>query len=231
MDASRIADIFFDLDGTLVDPREGIVGSIQYALQALGEPACDPSFLTRFIGPPLAGTFRTLLGADDPGRVREAIAAYRVRFAATGIRQNIVYEGIREGLRALSDAGLVLWVVTSKPGEYAERIVDACGLGSVFAGVHGSTLDGERTEKGALIRHVLVAESLSPQTVLMVGDRAHDVVGARENGVACVAVAWGYGSREELDAAEPDGIVDTMTELVGYLRGRAGGTGCVSAET
>jgi phosphoglycolate phosphatase len=229
VDGSRVAHIFFDLDGTLVDPREGIVGSIQYALQALGEPARDPRVLERFIGPPLAGTFRTLLGTDDPGRVREAVAAYRVRFVATGIHQNIVYEGVRDGLRALRDSGFALRVVTSKPGEYAEKIVDARGLRSCFAGVYGSTLDGERTEKGALIRHVLFAEALPPQAVLMVGDRVHDVIGARENGVACVAVRWGYGSREELDAAEPDAIVDTMAELVVYLRDRAGGTGCASA--
>ena len=228
-DGSRVAHIFFDLDGTLVDPRDGIVGSIQYALQALGEPARDPSFLTRFVGPPLAGTFRTLLGTDDPGRVREAIAAYRVRFVATGIHQHVLYEGIRDALRALCDSGFSLRVVTSKPGEYAERIVDARGLRSYFAGVHGSTLDGERTEKGALIRHVLEVKGLASRTVVMVGDRVHDVAGARENGVACVAVHWGFGSREELDAAGPDAIVDTVAELVALLRDLAGDTGCSRA--
>ena len=230
MDARRVAHCFFDLDGTLVDPRGGIVGSIQYALQTLGEPARDPVFLERFIGPPLAGTFRTLLGTDDAGRIREAIAAYRVRFVATGIHQNIVYEGIPEGLRALCDSGVALRVVTSKPAEYAERIVDARGLRSYFAGVHGSTLDGERTEKGALIRHVLESEGLSPRTVVMVGDRVHDVVGARENGVACVAVRWGYGSPEELHAARPDAIVNTMAELLAYLCARAGGADRLSAQ-
>ena len=229
MDTRRVAHILFDLDGTLVDPREGIVGSIQYALQALGEPPRDPSYLARFIGPPLAETFRTLLGTDDPGRVWEAIAAYRARFVATGIHQNIVYEGIREGLCALCDAGLALRVVTSKLGEYAERIVDARGLRSYFVGVHGSTLDGERTEKGALIRHVLVSEALPPQAVVMVGDRVHDVVGARENGVACVAVRLGYGSPKELDAADPDEIVDTVAELVALLGDRAGDAGCSPA--
>ena len=94
-----------------------------------------------------------------------------------------------------------------------------------------ATLDGERTEKGALIRHVLESDGLSPRTVVMVGDRVHDVVGARENGVACVAVRWGYGSREELDAAEPDGIVGTMEELVAHLRGRPGDGGYWSAVT
>ncbi len=226
MDTRRVAHILFDLDGTLVDPREGIVGSLQYALQALGEPPRDPSSLARFIGPPLAGTFRTLLGTDDPGRLREAIAAYRVRFVATGIHQNILYEGIRDGLRGLCDAGFVLRVVTSKPGEYAERIVEAHRLRSYFAGVHGSTLDGERTEKGALIRNVLDTRSLVPRTVVMVGDRVHDVIGARENGVACVAVRWGFGSREELDAAAPDAIVDTVLELVALLRNRTDDAGC-----
>jgi phosphoglycolate phosphatase len=227
----HVDHILFDLDGTLVDPREGIVGSIQYALQALGEPGRDPVFLERFIGPPLAGTFRTLLGTDDPDRIQEAIAAYRVRFAATGIHQNILYEGIPDGLRALRESGLVLRVVTSKPGQYAERIVEAWGLRAYFAAVHGSTLDGERSEKGALIRHVLRAEALRPEAVLMVGDRVHDVVGARENGVACVAVRWGYGSLEELRAARPDAIVDTVAELLAYLCARAGGADRLSAAT
>jgi phosphoglycolate phosphatase len=230
MEARRIAHGFFDLDGTLVDPREGIVGSIQYALQTLGAPARDPVLLERFIGPPLAGTFRILLGTDDPGRVQEAIAAYRVRFVAMGIHQNIVYEGIPEGLRALCDSGVALRVVTSKPAEYAERIVDARGLRPYFAGVHGSTLDGERTEKGALIRHVLESERLSPGSVVMVGDRVHDVVGARENGVACVAVRWGYGSLEELHAARPDAIVNTVAELLAYFCARTGGADRLSAK-
>jgi len=121
---SHLVHIFFDLDGTLIDPRDGIVKSIQYALHALGEPTRDPSWLERFIGPPLAGTFRQPLGTNDGERVQQAIAAFRVRFGALGVFESRVYDGIPETLRALEKSGRGLFVVTSKPGVYARTVVD-----------------------------------------------------------------------------------------------------------
>ena len=204
MDGSRFAHIFFDLDGTLVDPRDGIVGSIQYALQALGEPARDPSLLTRFIGPPLAGTFRTLLGTDDPGRVRQAIAAYRVRFARDGHpSERASMTGSATHCVRSATWALPLRVVTSKPGDYAEtdrRRAWAAILLRGRARLRRSTASERRRAHSSGTFSKLNA--WRPGTVVMVGDRAHDVIGARENGVACVAVRWGFGSREELDAAE-----------------------------
>lgn len=223
--SSRFAHVFFDLDGTLIDPRDGIVGSIQYALQALGEPTRDPSSLERFIGPPLAGTFRQLLGSTDGERVQQAIAAYRVRFGASGVFENRLYDGILGALRALGESGRTLFVVTSKPGVYARTIVDHHGLGGYFRGVYGAELTGERSDKSILIRYVLDKEGLSARDVVMVGDRVHDVVGARENGVACVAVGWGYGSRNELESAGPDAIVESVSELLAWLCGPAGHSG------
>jgi phosphoglycolate phosphatase len=220
--SSRFAHVFFDLDGTLIDSREGIVGSIQYALHALGQPRRDPSWLERFIGPPLDGTFRQLLGTNDGERVRQAIAAYRVRFGASGIFENRVYDGIPEALRALGESGRSLFVVTSKPAVYARTIVDHHGLRRHFRGVYGAELDGERADKGILIRYVLGTEWLSPQEVVMVGDRAHDVVGARENGVASLAVRWGYASGDELESVGPDAIVDSVSELTAWLSGPGG---------
>lgn len=215
----RFAHIFFDLDGTLIDPRDGIVKSIQYALHALGEPTRDPSSLERFIGPPLAGTFRQLLATNDGERVQQAIAAYRVRFGASGVFENRVYDGILEALRALGQSGRGLFVVTSKPGVYARTIVDHHKLRRHFRGVYGAELNGERSDKGILIRYVLDEEGLSAREVVMVGDRVHDVVGARENGVACVAVGWGYGSREELESAGPEAVVESVCELMKWLDG------------
>ncbi len=215
----RFTHIFFDLDGTLIDPRDGIVKSIQYALESLGEAVPDGSSLERFIGPPLAGTFRYLLGTDDRERVQQAIAAYRVRFGATGVFENRVYDGIPELLRTLGDAGCVLWVVTAKPGVYSQTIIDHHGLRAYFRGVYGSELNGDRADKGSLIRYVLEKEGLGLQEVLMVGDRSHDVVGARQNGVACVGVRWGYASPDELESAGPDAIVGSIPELLAYVRG------------
>jgi phosphoglycolate phosphatase len=208
--------MFFDLDGTLIDPREGIVGSIQYALAAMGEPPREASSLERFIGPPLAATFRHLLGTDDPERVQRAIAAYRVRFGATGLFENRVYDGIRAMLDSLRAAGCILWVVTAKPTVYSETIIEHHGLRRYFQKVYGSELNGDRTDKSVLIRYVLDAERLSPHDVVMVGDRCHDVLGAHANGMTCVAVSWGYGFSDELESARPDAIAGSPTEVVEY---------------
>jgi phosphoglycolate phosphatase len=222
VERGRFRHVFFDLDGTLIDPRDGIVGSIQYALEALGEPIPDASSLECYIGPPLADTFARLLGTDDRQKIQRAIAAYRVRFGSAGIFENRVYDGMPDLLRALSASGRALWVVTAKPGVYSDRIIDHHGLRPYFREVYGSELNGDRSDKGVLIRHVLEKERLSSRGVLMVGDRSHDIAGARANGVACVAVRWGYGSLDELKAAGPDAIVESIAELMEYVCGSTG---------
>lgn len=209
--------VFFDLDGTLIDPRLGIVGCLQHALGAVGAPVPEAASLERFIGPPLADTFGRLLGAADRERIARAIAAYRERFGATGLYENRVYDGIRDMLGALRAARRSLWVVTAKPTVYSTRIVEHHGLGDYFRHVYGSELNGDRTDKGALICYVLATEGLSPRDVVMVGDRVHDVLGARANGVASVAVRWGYGSPDELTAARPDVIAGSPSEVVRHI--------------
>jgi phosphoglycolate phosphatase len=209
--------VFFDLDGTLIDPRVGIVACLQYALDAIGAPVPEAASLERFIGPPLASTFGELLGAEDRERIDRAIAAYRVRFGATGLYENRVYEGVRDMLGALRAAGRSLWVVTAKPTVYSARIVEHHGLRAYFRNVHGSELNGDRSDKGALIGHVLETEQLAPRDVVMVGDRVHDVLGARANGVASIAVRWGYGSLDELTTGGPDVIVTSPAEVVRHI--------------
>ena len=206
--------VFFDLDGTLIDPRVGIVACLQYALDAIGTPVPEAASLERFIGPPLASTFGELLGAEDRERVNRAIAAYRVRFGATGLFESRVYDGVRDMLGALRATDRSLWVVTAKPTVYSVRIVEHHGLRAYFRNVHGSELNGDRSDKGALIGHVLETEQLSPRDVVMVGDRVHDVLGARANGVTSIAVRWGYGSLDELTTGRPDIIVASPAEVV-----------------
>jgi phosphoglycolate phosphatase len=208
-----MTDLFFDLDGTLTDPARGITRSLQHALVALGREAPPREELLRYIGPPLRGTFVDLLATDERAVIDAAIGHYRERFATVGLYENEVYPDVPDGLASLREAGHRLWVVTSKPAVYAHRIVEHFRLTSLFAGVHGAELSGERADKVALIAHVLEVERIDPAGAWMIGDRAEDVRGGRANGTGTVGVLWGYGSEEELAAAQPDVIVDSMAAL------------------
>jgi phosphoglycolate phosphatase len=211
------AQLLFDLDGTLTDPELGITRCIAHALVKLGRAVPDGATLRGCIGPALADSFRALLDTSDPALVRAAIAHYRERFAPIGMFENEVYPGIPELLAALCDAGAELRVVTSKPTVYSASIVEHFGLARWLAGVHGSELDGARTDKADGIAHVLGAEGIAPAAATMIGDRSHDVVGARANGVRAVGVLWGYGSRDELVGAGADAIAATPGNLRGLL--------------
>lgn len=204
--------IFFDLDGTLTDPAVGITKSIQYALARLDRKDHPSEELKRFIGPPLRESFVELLHSTDESLLAEAIRLYREYFVPVGLRENTVYPEVGETLHALRQ-NHELWVVTSKPHIYAREIIEHFGLSAFFRDVYGSELSGLRADKGELIRHVLDTEHIAPADAYMVGDRAHDVLGARRNQVDAVGVTWGYGSREELHAAAPRHLVATMAEL------------------
>ncbi len=206
-------NVLFDLDGTLTDPKEGIVACFRYALETLGLDSPADQELERFIGPPLRESLSTLVGASDETIVQQAITLYRERFAAQGMFENSLYPGISEALEQLEDDGLLLFVATSKPTVFAESIVEHFGIGRFFRAVHGSELDGVNADKRDLLAYVLRAESLSPTDTVMVGDRAHDVLGARANGLFSVGVLWGYGSREELVAAGAGALYDEPRAL------------------
>jgi phosphoglycolate phosphatase len=208
----------FDLDGTLTDPREGIVACLKHALRGLGRPSPPDSDLLRCIGPPLKESFGRLLGSDDGKAIDTAIALYRERFSVTGIFENAVCPGVPSALAELQALGMTLYVATSKPHVFARRIVEYFGLGPFFRRVHGSELDGTRANKGELIEHVMQIESLSPRATVMVGDRAHDVLGAMARGVLPVGVLWGYGSREELEAAGATVLCEHPAMLAPLLR-------------
>lgn len=211
-------DILFDLDGTLTDPVVGITRCIQHALVKLGRNAPDMDTLQRCVGPPLRDSFAELLETGDEVLLAEAIRLYRERFKPIGMFENSVYPDVPEGLAALRAQGHRLWVATSKPHVFAREIVRHFGLAGFFERVHGSELAGLNVDKGDLIRHVLAEEAIPPETAWMVGDRMHDVIGARRNGVEAIGVLWGYGSEEELRAAAPRRIVATMAELCATIQ-------------
>ncbi|HZW47043.1 MAG TPA: HAD family hydrolase [Microvirga sp.] len=185
----------FDLDGTLTDPKAGITRSIQYALERLGRPVPEADALTWMIGPPLIAGFTKLLGAED---APEAVRLYRERFSDVGLFENEVCRGIPAALDTLHAAGVRLFVATSKPHVFARRIVEHFGLSRYFREVYGSELDNRNADKRDLIRHIHERERFDPAAAVMIGDREHDAIGARANGIAAIGVTWGYGSRQEL---------------------------------
>lgn len=205
-------NILFDLDGTLTDPREGITRSIQYALAKLGIDEPDLGKLEHFIGPPLLQAFMQFYGFDE-AKAWEAVNHYRDRFKVTGLYENEVFEGVIELLETLEGQGRHLYIATSKPWEFAREIARHFDFARHFKMIYGSELDGTRTNKVELIRHLLAEEGLDPTQTLMIGDRKHDLIGARSNGLDCVAVGYGFGSHEELTAQEPTYHFDTLAQL------------------
>lgn len=212
-------ELFFDLDGTLIDSRPGILASMRHALTLLGREIPPDEALSRYIGPPTHDAFRELLGSNDPDLNARTIAIYRERYAKLGLFESSVFPGVREGLMALRDANHRLSVVTSKPQVYANTLIDHFELRQYFSRVFGSELSGERSNKVELIAHVLRSEGISPPNAWMLGDRLHDVLGAKRNGVRVAGVLWGYGSREELSDAGADRLFQSMPELVQAFTG------------
>lgn len=198
--------LFFDLDGTLSDPSDGITRCIQHALQRLGRPYPPKSELQHYIGPPLRWTFPRLLGTDDASLVDAAIGYYRERYETVGLFENEVYPGIPELLQRLQGAGFPLYVVTSKPTVYSDRIVRHFGLDRFFLKVYGPELDGRFDEKRELVEFILREHRLEPGRTVMIGDRARDVESGRTNGTRTIGVTYGFGSVEEITAAGPDAI-------------------------
>ena len=191
--------VFLDLDGTLTDPKPGITRSIRHALHALGREAPDEDALTWCIGPPLHESFKKLLG--DAALATRALALYRERFSEIGLYENRVYDGVPEMLARLRNAGFRLCLATSKPHVFATRITAHFGLDKWLDQVFGSELDGTRADKTALLAHALARTAAVPERAVMLGDREHDIIGARNNGVAGIGALWGFGTRGELQAA------------------------------
>lgn len=208
MSADRVA--FFDLDGTLTDPKPGICGSVRYALTELGLTAPSLDELEWVIGPPMIESLRTLAG---PARAEEALQLYRRRYGDIGLFENRVYDGVPDLLRYLVDDGWRLYVATSKARPYALRIVEHFDLAPFFSETFGSGLDGSLQHKDALLAHALAQTGVDPRAAAMIGDRKFDVLGAKANDVPTIGVAWGYGSRAELEAAGAAAIVAAPADV------------------
>jgi phosphoglycolate phosphatase len=209
--------ILFDLDGTLSDPKVGITRSIQYALAGLNRPVPTDDDLTWCIGPPLRQSFATLLQTSDLALLTRAIDLYRDRFASVGLFENTLYLEIPDLLQALREADYQCIVATSKPQIFAKRIVEHFQIATLFDSIYGSELDGTRSDKGELLRHIIQLEQLSPQTTVMVGDRKHDIIGAKRHNLTTIGVTYGYGSADELNAHGADYLAHTPIEILTLL--------------
>lgn len=203
----------FDLDGTLTDPKEGIVKSVRYALTSFGIHENEDEKLFRFIGPPLRDSFREFYGFNET-EVERAITKYREYYSETGIYECTVYEGIIEMLECLQNKSISMAIATSKPTVYAKQIARHFNFDHYFEFIAGSELDGTRSRKSEVINYVL--DKVDPgrqKQAVMIGDRKHDVIGGKECGIETIGVTWGYGSREELDEARAGKIIDSLYEL------------------
>jgi phosphoglycolate phosphatase len=207
------AHIYFDLDGTLTDPYEGITKCILYALDKLDFPHPSDEYLLSCIGPPLYDTFPELVGQELTLR---AVDLYRERFNDVGWQENEPYDGIHEALAELSSHGHVMFVATSKPWQAAERIVEHFEMGQYFEKVYGCELDGTRSDKFELLRYAIDNNPVAENRI-MIGDRKHDLVAAVANNIQPIGVSYGYGSVAELRAAGAVSIAARPADLPGLI--------------
>lgn len=207
--------ILFDLDGTLLDSKEGITKSVQYALKKLGVEVSDRRELVRFIGPPLQESFENFYQVDG----LKGIQYYRECFVGQQkMLENEIYPGVVDLLENLKQKKKRLVVATSKPTVYSKTILDHFRLAPYFEEIQGSELDLSLIEKEDVIRVVLEKYSeVLKEKIVMIGDRKHDILGARINKIDNIGVLYGYGSREELQNAGAEKIVETALELESLL--------------
>lgn len=205
--------ILMDLDGTITNPKQGITKSVQYALKAKGIIIDDLDSLCRHIGPPLKNSFMNFYGFSEE-EAQASVEMYREYFKDTGIYENEEYEGMEELLRKLKKAGKTIITATSKPEVFARRILEHFHLEQYFLDICGATMDGNRSTKEEVIRYALDKNGITDYSkVVMVGDREHDIEGAKLVGITCVGVLYGFGSKEELEAAGANRLAPTVADL------------------
>ncbi|WP_084574941.1 HAD family hydrolase [Sporomusa malonica] len=205
--------ILFDLDGTLTDPKIGITKSVQYALAKFNINEPDLDKLIPFIGPPLVESFQEFYSLSRT-EADVAVTYYREYFTQSGMYENAVYPGIKEMLAKLVDAGKKLIIATSKPTIFSEKILEYFGMTSFFKVIVGSNLDGSRIHKTEIIDYILSdIPHIARESIVMVGDRKHDIIGAQNNGIDSIAVSYGYGGLEELQQAGPTFIISSVNDL------------------
>ena len=219
----KLKKVFFDLDGTLTDSMPGITKGVQYALKHYGIQVDDLNVLKPFVGPPLSDSFKEYYNFSEKD-AEDAIYVFREYYDVEGWKDNAPFAGVEEMLKSLKDAGLERYVATSKPEVTAKRVLEYFHLTNYFKFIGGASLDEKRVNKDDVIRYVLEENGIGEEekkSVIMVGDRKHDVEGAKKTGLSVVGVLYGYGSREELQDAGADYLCETPREVAELLRSLA----------
>jgi phosphoglycolate phosphatase len=209
--------VLLDLDGTLIDSYPGILASCVAALRALGHEPDETLDIKRTVGSPLEDIMQILLRSYGDDRVGEAVTAYRQHYGESGLLGSVPYPGIRKSLEEMKRTGLRIYLATSKRAIFARRILDHLKFATYFDGIDGSVPSGELDHKPELLAHILSKHGLSPSDSLMVGDRRYDISGAHAVGMRGLGVLWGYGSRDELETAGADQLVDSSADLAGTV--------------
>jgi phosphoglycolate phosphatase len=210
---SATRSVLLDLDGTLIDSQPGILASCLATLRALGHEPDETLDIKRSIGPPLEDTMRVLLQRYGDDRVGEAVAAYRQHYGESGFLGSVPYPGIGSSLKEMQQAGLRIYLATSKRETFARRILQHLGFARYFDGIHDSVPGGELDYKPELLAHILSKHNVLLSHSLMVGDRRDDISGAHAVGMRGLGVLWGYGTRDELEASGADQLVESTAGL------------------
>lgn len=214
---------FFDLDGTITNPGVGITSAVAYALNKYGIEVADKTTLYPFIGPPLIDSFMKYYDFS-PEKSREAVVFYREYYSVKGIYENIVYDGVQKMLEELKSNGIFICLATSKPEEFAVKILEHYNLHIFFDMICGAAMDETRTKKHEVIEYAIdrieseCKTQVNKSDIIMIGDREHDILGAKKVGLDSLGVLYGYGNREELTNAGADYIVETPLEIVNIVR-------------
>jgi phosphoglycolate phosphatase len=204
--------IFFDLDGTLIDPKEGITSCVQHALSELGAEVPHAEELTWMIGPPLGHSFMHLL--QDEELALQALEIYREKYADEGMYEADIFDGVGEMFDQLHLVDARLYIATSKPTVFAQEIIEHFGLHAHVEQLFGSELDGTNSDKTQLLQHALNETGVDPTQSIMVGDREFDIFGAKNNDIPSIGAMWGFGDAEELRRAEPDMLAGHPEEIL-----------------
>lgn len=208
--------ILFDLDGTLTDPYIGITNSIMYALREMGREIPPREELKSFIGPPLYDEFRRKFGMDDT-EAKEAVRLYRVYYPEKGLYENVLIEGVRELLEDIRSSGRKICLATCKPREFAVKILEHFGIAGYFDYIGAASLDGKISTKTQVLDSVLENTGSQPEQCVLVGDRMHDILGAHEVGMKCIAVLVGFGSREEFAEYKADFVAEKLCDVLNFI--------------